>query len=106
MLFCFNNASTPIKPAGWFGLYGGKRVCEYQQPAATSPQGIHLNRMSTEVTHAAVSHLMYFSEAEMRSLILAICVLYQSQQRSDEDWLDLCAANALDFLYTSFNREM
>ena len=81
-------------------------MSEYQQPAATSPQGIHLNRMSTEVTHAAVSHLMYFSEAEMRSLILAICVLYQSQQRSDEDWLDLCAANALDFLYTSFNREM
>ena len=61
MLFCFNNASTPIKPAGWFGLYGGKRVCEYQQPVATSSQGIHLNRKSIEVTHAAVSHLICMS---------------------------------------------
>ena len=42
------------------------------------------------------------------SLILAIrlgSVLYQFEQRSVEDWLDLFAANARDLLYTSFNTE-
>ena len=42
------------------------------------------------------------------SLILVIrlgSVLYQFEQRSVEDWLDLFAANARDLLYTSFNTE-
>ena len=45
----------------------------------------------------------------MHPLVLVIrlnSVLYQGEQQRVEDWLDLCAANALDFLYTSFNREM
>ena len=84
-------------------------MCVYHQPTATSSQDFNLSLMSTEVTHAAVSRLICISKAENAILVLVIrlnSVLYQGEQRSDEDWLDWCAASAREFLYTSFNREM
>ena len=65
--------------------------------------------MSTEVTHAAVSRLICISEAENAFLDPGNTFEQRplsGEQRSDENWLDWCAASAREFLYTSFNREM
>ena len=67
MLFCFRticeHTTQRASRLVWF-VWREKRVCVYHQPTATSTQGFNLSLMSAEVTHAAVSRLIFISEAE------------------------------------------
>ena len=104
MLFCFRirrkHTHTYWLPVGL--------VCGFVSASRTNNYLLagHIGlEMSKEVRLADVRNPRGIFEHSLILVIRLGSVLYQFEQRSVEDWLDLFAANARDLLYTSFNTE-